>query len=106
LFTEVEFEELVGPLEKVVDACWRWKWGEEDPQLRLPTFTHTIPRRWPPAVPAGLDSCDEDTVKRWQLDSMMFPPCTYREEYLIERKAEPMDLRVASVIQREKNMKN
>jgi len=102
LFTEVEFEELVGPLEKVVDACWRWKWGEEDPQLRLPTFTHTIPRRWPPAVPAGLDSCDEDTVKRWQLDSMMFPPCTYREENLIERKAEPMDLRVASEILREK----
>ena len=83
---------------------WRWRGGEEDPQARLPTFTRAIPRPPPPAAPAGLDSCDEDTVRRWQLDSMMFPPYANRKEYLIERKADPVDLRVASVTEREKLM--
>ena len=68
---------------------WRWRGGEEDPQVRLPTFTRAIPRPPPPAVPAGLDSCDEDTVRRWQLDSMMFSTLCKPERVFDRTKGRP-----------------
>ena len=97
LYMEVEFREELEPLEKAIDEGFHWPGGEKEPSRRLPTFTRAIPRVRPPAQPAGLDTCDEETVRRWQLDSMMFPPYTYRQEYLIESRSDPTVKRVASV---------
>eukprot|EP00438_Fugacium_kawagutii_P004912 Skav217251 [mRNA] locus=scaffold47:369148:372975:- [translate_table: standard] len=101
LYDEVVFEEATEPLEKVGDAGWTWKHGAEDETLRLPTFTRAIPRKKPPPSPAGLSTCDEETVKRWQGDKMKFPPYTYRREFLWEKVDEPDELRVASANERE-----
>ena len=84
LWTEVHFEEQVEPLELVADEGWWWPAGAEDDAAKLPTFTRAIPRERPPAVPAGIQSCDEATIKRWKEDSMKYPPYTYRKEFLFQ----------------------
>ena len=81
LYDELIFEEAPEPME----AGWHWPGGVADEELRLPTFTRAIPRRRPPAQPAGLSSCDAETVKRWQKDRMKFPPYTYQEKFLFAK---------------------
>ena len=97
LYDEVIFEEKPEPLEKIPDEGWHWPGGENDESLRLPTFTRAIPRRLPPAEPAGLSSCNQATVSRWQRDRMTYPPYTYKEEYLFAREGETEGERVAIV---------
>lgn len=104
LYSEVVFEESPEPLEKVVDAGWTWPAGESDDQQKLPTFTRAIPRKRPPAQPAGLLKCDEATVARWKGDQMKYPPYTYQHQFLFSSKESPETKRVASVTERERLM--
>ena len=97
LYSEVVFEESPEPLEKVVDAGWTWPAGDSDDQQKLPTFTRAIPRKRPPAQPAGLLKCDEATVARWKGDQMKYPPYTYQHQFLFSSKESPETKRVASV---------
>ena len=83
LYDELIFEEAPEPME----AGWHWPGGVADEELRLPTFTRAIPRRRPPAQPAGLSSCDAETVKRWQKDRMKFPRTPIRRSFCLPRKA-------------------
>eukprot|EP00438_Fugacium_kawagutii_P011318 Skav205073 [mRNA] locus=scaffold142:449288:454273:- [translate_table: standard] len=71
-------------------------------EKRLPTFTRAIPRSKPPASPAGLHKCDEETIRRWQDDKMKYPPYTYQEGYLFKRDGQPP--RMASINERERLM--
>ena len=104
LYDEIVFEEDPEPIEKVADEGWHWPHGEVDGQLKLPTFTRAIPRKRPPPDPAGLASCDKDTVKMWKEDRMKFPPYTYKEEYRFAPVGELDGTRVASVTERERLM--
>ena len=104
LYDAVVFEEHSEPIGKVADEGWKWTAGEEDDQLKLPTFTRAIPRRKPPVEPAGLKSCDEATVRLWQGDRMKFPPYTYLPQYLFEKQDGSGSKRVASVGERERLM--
>eukprot|EP00435_Cladocopium_sp_Y103_P065934 s1385_g28.t1 len=104
LYDEVIFEEATEPLEKVADKGWHWPHGEVDEQLRLPTFTRAIPRRKPPPDPAGIRSCDEETLEFWRKDEMKYPPYTYKEEYRFAPEGSMVGTRVASVSERERLM--
>ena len=104
LYDELIFEETPEPMELIPDAGWHWPGGVADEELRLPTFTRAIPRRRPPAQPAGLSSCDAETVKRWQKDRMKFPPYTYQEKFLFAKEGSDKGERVASVGERERLM--
>ena len=66
-----------------------------DPNLRLPTFMRAIPRRRPTPDPAGLRSCDAETVDMWKKDQMKYPPYTYKEEYRFAKDGETEGSRVA-----------
>lgn len=90
----------VEPMEMVCDEGWVWPQGVMDETAKLPTFTRAIPRKKAPPSPAGLGSCDELTVERWQRDRMQFPPYTYKAEHLF-RHEETGEVRVANANERE-----
>lgn len=104
LYDEVIFEAPVEPMESIPDKGWRWKAGEKDESLRLPTFTRAMPRKRPPPAPAGIDQCNEATKTLWRNDKMKFPPYTYGPLYLFESRSLPGKKRVASATEREKLM--
>eukprot|EP00435_Cladocopium_sp_Y103_P069147 s617_g32.t1 len=89
-----EFEEELEPLGPIADEGWTWPMGHKDSTSRLPTFTRAIPRKRPPAAPAGIASCSDETLMRWRTDSMKYPPYTYKDEYLFESKETPSLKRV------------
>eukprot|EP00438_Fugacium_kawagutii_P032030 Skav203167 [mRNA] locus=scaffold371:249779:253293:+ [translate_table: standard] len=103
-YDEVVFEGPTEPIELIADEGWRWKGGEADEELRLPTFTRAIPRKKPPPTPAGIAQCSESTLALWKKDEMKFPPYTYREEFLFHNKKLPGQVRVASATERERLM--
>ena len=82
-------------LEEVCEAGWI----KVDPSRPFPTFTTARPRDSPGRKPAGILSCSDDEVLRWQQDRHRFPPYQYtNKNCLINRKG---DLRVPSVSERE-----
>ena len=104
LYDEVEFEEAVEPLGKIPMKGWCWPAGEKEEDLRLPTFTRAIPRVKPPAFPAGLESCDDETKKLWERDAMKYPPYTYKAQFLFQSLEHPGRKRVAVAEERERLM--
>lgn len=54
-----------------------------DTESAFPTFTRSIPRLQPGFAPAGIQSCDDATLQRWEADSFRFPPYTYQLCHLI-----------------------
>eukprot|EP00435_Cladocopium_sp_Y103_P043342 s1615_g12.t1 len=104
LWDELEFEEELEPLGPIADEGWTWPMGQKDSNSRLPTFTRAIPRKRPPAAPAGIASCSAETVMRWRTDSMKYPPYTYKDEYLFESKETPSLKRVASANERKRQL--
>ena len=104
LWDELCFEEELEPMEFFCDEGWLWAAGNQDEEKRLPTFTRAIPRSRPPVCPAGIDGCDEATLKRWKEDKMKYPPYTYKEDFLFESKKDSNKKRVASASERERLM--
>lgn len=88
------------PLELVLEAGWEWPGQALNPEARLPTFTRAIPRSRPPPQPAGLSQCDESTVRMWKENHMMFPPYTYKPEFLMRERSTGKK-RVATADERE-----
>ena len=68
-----------------LDRGSRWLAGELDSEARLPTFVRHLPRKSPPKVPAGLERCDEVTLKRWSDDSYAMAPYQYADRNTILR---------------------
>jgi len=68
------------------------------------TFTRWIPRKRPPAQPAGIDECDAETIERWKEDQHGFPPYQYQIDNLciFEDSSGVQSLEPASVQTREK----
>eukprot|EP00438_Fugacium_kawagutii_P012525 Skav208185 [mRNA] locus=scaffold2530:386691:389727:+ [translate_table: standard] len=105
LYDELIFSEKTEPLEAVFGPDHVWRGGAKDEELRLPTFTRCIPRRSPPPVPAGIKSCNEQTLQLWRKDLMKYPPYTYKEEFLVfPAKLKGAPGRVATSTEREKLM--
>ena len=73
LYTEVEFQEELDPLEKVIDEGIVWPGG----QGRLPAFTRAILRLCPPALPAGLESghgyCQKMALGQYEVPPVHVP---------------------------------
>jgi len=59
-------------------------WFRFDSSSALSTFMKSIPRRRPPAKPAGLNRCDRNCIQRWESDEFRFPPYQYRLENLLQ----------------------
>eukprot|EP00435_Cladocopium_sp_Y103_P008139 s339_g2.t1 len=66
---------------------------------RLATFTTSRPSAAPGRRPAGLHSCDEDTIERWRQDLHRYPPYQYKPEYCVHHGSG--QLRVATIAERE-----
>jgi hypothetical protein len=49
----------------------------------FPTFTRPIVRKVPGPSPAGLNSCDPQTLERWKVDLHRYPPYTYLPKHLV-----------------------
>ena len=80
-----------------VDRGWQLYGGEENV---LPTFVGARTRTGPPAIPASIESCDAETLERWEKDAWRFPPYHYRREAgLVSKKGHHW--RYASVRERE-----
>ena len=75
------------PLEHILEEGWEWPAQALDPNARLPTFTRAIPRSRPPPQPAGIKHCDQETLDLWKENHMMFPPYTYKAEFLVRERA-------------------
>ena len=61
-------------------------WFRFDSSIALSTFMKSIPRRRPPAKPAGLNRCDRNCIQRWESDEFRFPPYQYRLENLLQNR--------------------
>lgn len=94
------FEEERERLGSILEPGFGWPGHELDPGLRLPTFTRAIPRSRPPPQPAGIKGCDEETLRRWREAKMMYPPYTFRPEFLFRNEATG-ESRVANASERE-----
>ena len=78
---------LVGdhPWEDSVEVGW----SKVDPLQSFPTFTTSRPRSTRGHRPAGLQNCDEETVRRWEADCHRFPPYQYLPRHcLVNRRQE------------------
>ncbi|CAE8660827.1 unnamed protein product, partial [Polarella glacialis] len=62
-------------------------WQKVEVNRPFPTFATSIPKENPGPQPAGLQSCDTDAIKRWEMDRFRFPPYTYNRAHLIINKA-------------------
>eukprot|EP00435_Cladocopium_sp_Y103_P041108 s1479_g11.t1 len=51
------------------------------PGQRLATFTTSRPSPVPGRRPAGLHTCNEDTLNKWRQDAHRYPPYQYKPEY-------------------------
>ena len=96
----IRLEGKLEPLELVLETGWEWPGQALNPEARLPTFTRAIPRSKPPPQPAGLSQCDESTVRMWKEHHMMFPPYTFKPEFLMRERSTGKK-RVASAVERE-----
>ncbi len=88
------------PMELVSSEGWSLPGAELDEGLRLPTFTRAIPRKKAPPSPAGIDQCDDQTIRRWKEDRMKFPPYTYQPQFLFCHR-DTDEVRVANARERE-----
>ena len=55
----------------------------EDPNTVFATCMKAIRRRQPPPMPAGINRCNSDDLKRWQADDFRFPPYQYQSRFLV-----------------------
>ena len=83
----LRFEENLEPLELVLDEGWEWPGQALNPEARFPTFTRAIPRGRAPPKPAGINQCNEDTLRMWRENHMMFPPYTCKPEFLVRERS-------------------
>ncbi len=100
VYDVLKFRGETEPLELVCSPGWSLPGAELDGSLRLPTFTRAIPRKKAPPQPAGIQQCDDQTLRRWKADHMKFPPYTYQPQYLF-RHLEDERVRVANAQERE-----
>eukprot|EP00438_Fugacium_kawagutii_P036535 Skav217626 [mRNA] locus=scaffold2172:789307:792972:+ [translate_table: standard] len=83
------------PLAEMVHAGWL----KVDPQQPFPTFTTSRPRAHPGRKPAGLKTCTQSELQRWEADEYRFPPYQYKLCHsLVNSKNE---LRLPTVQERE-----
>lgn len=87
---------LVGEIEQksFLQAGWSVPAGQ-----RLATFTTSRPSEKPGRRPAGLQSCDDASLKRWREDKHRYPPYQYKPEYCVHHPTLPC--RPATVVERE-----
>ena len=88
---------LVG--ETPWEECVQKGWTKVDPTQAFPTFTTSRPRPSRGHRPAGLQHCDEETVRRWELDSHRFPPYHYLPRHCLVNRAKT--LRIPNILERE-----
>jgi len=50
----------------------------------FPCFMQSLPRKRPPLRPAGIDTCDDTALERWEKDAFRFPPYQYREDNIVQ----------------------
>ena len=63
------------PVQAWIEPGWQLYGGE---QGMLPTFVAPKVRVRPPPDPAGIHTCNEQALQRWQGDAYRFPPYQYR----------------------------
>ena len=92
------------PLQAEPGPTTRWltrgcTWDEDEGRARLPTAVRAIPRTKPPFLPAGIDSCTSDALKRWEQDKFAMAPYQYKKEHCVRDNRG--GLRVPSAAERE-----
>ena len=89
MYDELRYEvEELEDMKNVLDRGSSWPCGEQDPELRFPTFTRKIPT-------------SEEARRRWESHRFCYPPYTFNEEYMIRSGDE---LRPLNANEREKLM--
>ena len=77
-FAEVQMSGEFPPLSSWVRPGWQ----PTTEGVTYPTCMKSIPRDRPPPRPAGLNRCDDASVRRWESDSFRFPPYQYKYQFL------------------------
>ena len=89
--------------ELVLDGDKPWEnsvqkgWRKVDTTQSFPTFTTSRPRDCRPGTSPC--RCDEDTVRRWEMDSHRFPPYQYLPRHCLINRANV--LRLPNIAERE-----
>ena len=74
-------------------------WIKVDPTRPFPTFTTARPRDSPGRKPAGILTCSDEEILRWQQDRHRYPPYQYTNKNSLVNKRG--DFRVPNVSERE-----
>ena len=61
-----------------------WQITTQSPMF--PTFVRAIKRDNPPYRPAGIESCDDETLRRWKEAKYIYPPYQFKPEFLVVNK--------------------
>ena len=81
-----EWYELESSFIKLEPSRWLsrgWSWPGASQGQCFATFVKPIPRKRPPPFPAGVESCDRETLMRWKDNCFRFPPYQYKLENIV-----------------------
>ena len=91
--------EVVFSAYQDLEECCQPGWIKVDPSRPFPTFTTARPRSNPGRKPAGIQTCTDEEIRRWQVDQHRYPPYQYtNKNCLVNKKG---DFRVPDVHERE-----
>lgn len=96
---EGKLREIVLTAFQDLEDCCQQGWIKVDPTRPFPTFTTARPQRTPGRKPAGIQTCSDEEIRRWQQDLHRYPPYQYTNKNCLVNRQNVF--RVPSVSERE-----